>query len=90
MSVSINENAQPDKRSYRVNFELFKKLAPDFQPEVDIISTIKELKTGLEAMNFTDGNFRNSKYMRLKVLTHLREQGLLNEDLVWAGKNIMG
>lgn len=87
VSVSINENAQPDKRSYRVSFELFKKLAPDYQPEVDIISTIKELKEGLEAMSFGDENFRNSHYMRLKVLNHLREKGVLDEDLKWASKN---
>jgi len=90
VDVSINKDAQPDKRSYRVNFELFKKLAPDYQPEVNLEVTIKELKEGLEAMNFSDGNFRNSQFMRLKVLTHLREQGLLTENLVWAGSNNSG
>jgi nucleoside-diphosphate-sugar epimerase len=83
VEISINKNAQPDKRSYRVSFELFRKLAPDHQPENDIISTVKELKEGLEAMKFSDGNFRNSRFMRLKVLTHLREKGLLNEKLEW-------
>src|SRR4030067_1727838 len=71
VDISINKNAQPDKRSYSVNFALFKKLAHDYQPEVDLITTIKELKSGLEAMKFKDQDFRNSKYMRLKVLTHL-------------------
>jgi nucleoside-diphosphate-sugar epimerase len=84
VTVSINKNAQPDKRSYRVNFELFKKLAPDHQPEVSLNATIIELKNGLEAMNFNDDNFRNSRFMRLKVLNHLREHGFLNEDLGWA------
>lgn len=83
VDVSINKNAQPDKRSYRVNFELFKKLAPDYQPEVDIITTIKELRDGLEAMKFKDENFRNSNFMRLMVLNHLREEGLLTENLKW-------
>jgi hypothetical protein len=59
-------------------------LAPDFQPEVDLITTIEELKSGLEAMNFKDEDFRNSQYMRLKVLTHLRNKGLLTEKLEWA------
>ncbi|GBD98069.1 UDP-glucose 4-epimerase [bacterium BMS3Abin07] len=83
VDISINENAQPDKRSYRVGFELFKRLAPDYQPEVDIITTIKELKAGLEAINFKDDNFRNSGFMRLKVLNHLRETELLTENLEW-------
>jgi nucleoside-diphosphate-sugar epimerase len=84
IDISINKDAQPDKRSYRVSFDLFKKLAPDFQPEVDLITTIEELKSGLEAMNFKDEDFRNSQYMRLKVLTHLRNKGLLTEKLEWA------
>jgi len=90
VSVSINKNAQPDKRSYRVNFELFKKLAPDYQPEVSLNATIIELKNGLEAMNFNDDNFRNSRFMRLKVLNHLREHGFLNEYLGWADQNDIG
>ena len=84
VDISINKNAQPDKRSYRVNFDLFKKLAPDYQPEVDLISSIRELKEGLEAMHFDDPDFRNSRYMRLKVLTGLRNKGLLTEDLEWS------
>jgi nucleoside-diphosphate-sugar epimerase len=83
VDISINKNARPDKRSYRVNFDLFKKLTPEHQPKVHLISSIKELKDGLEAMEFHDEDFHNSKYMRLKVLTQLREKGLLNEKLEW-------
>lgn len=84
VDISINKNAQPDKRSYRVSFDLFKKLAPDYQPEVDLISSIRKLKDGLEAMHFDDPDFRNSRYMRLKMLTGLRNKGLLTEDLEWS------
>jgi nucleoside-diphosphate-sugar epimerase len=83
VSVSINKDAQPDKRSYRVNFDLFKKLAPKYQPRVDLMESIKELKAGLEAMKFKDGEFRNSRHMRLKVLTELQEKGLLDDKLRW-------
>ncbi|MCL4475997.1 MAG: SDR family oxidoreductase [Nitrospirae bacterium] len=83
VEVSLNKNAQPDKRSYRVSFDLFKKLAPDYQPEVDLITTIKELKNGLEAMGFKDKDFRESKFIRLKVLTYLQNKGLLTEKLEW-------
>ena len=90
VDISINKDAQPDKRSYRVNFDLFRQLAPDHQPQVDLISTIRELKEGLETMKFGDENFRNSRFMRLKVLTNLREQGFLNEDLGWTDKDGSG
>jgi len=83
VKISINKDSQPDKRSYRVNFDLFKKLAPEHQPRVDLISSIKELKAGLEAMNFDNTNFRESNLMRLKVLKDLREKKKLNEKLGW-------
>jgi nucleoside-diphosphate-sugar epimerase len=84
VSVSINKNAQPDKRSYQVDFSLFRRLAPVHQPKVDLIGAIQGLKEGLEKMGFADGNFRNSQFMRLKVLTHFRDIGLLDEQLRWA------
>jgi nucleoside-diphosphate-sugar epimerase len=81
--VSVNLNAAPDKRSYRVNFDLYKKLAPDHQPQLDLKSTIRELRDGLEAMHFNDSNFRESQFIRLRTLGRLREQGLLNGNLEW-------
>lgn len=83
VDISVNKNAAPDKRSYRVDFGLFERLAPDFQPQVDLLSAVNELKDGLEAIGFDDENFRGSMYMRLKALTALRERGLLDEKLHW-------
>lgn len=84
VEVSINKNAQPDKRSYRVSYDLFKKLAPMHQPLSDLKSTIIELKNGLEQAGFDDQAYRDSKYMRLNVINRLRALGLLTENLEWA------
>jgi len=86
VDISINKNAQPDKRSYRVNFDLFKMLAPDYQPTVSLDESINELKNGLEAMGFKNGEFRDSRYMRLNVLTELHKKGLLDKKLQWINK----
>ncbi len=86
VQVSINENAPPDKRSYRVNYDLFKRLAPDYQPQYDLASTILELKEGLEKAKFTDTHFRDSSFIRLNVLMELRNRGFLTENLDWAFK----
>ena len=85
-AVSVNPDAPPDRRSYRVNFDLFKELAPDHQPACDLQSTIAEIKDGLDGMEFNDPNFRESLFIRLKVLARLREQGLLDDNLEWIGK----
>jgi nucleoside-diphosphate-sugar epimerase len=81
--ISVNENAPPDNRSYRVDFGLYERLAPSHQPQVDLLSAIAELKEGLEAMGFRDANFRGSEYMRLEVLKGLRKKGILDGNLEW-------
>ena len=83
VDVSINKNAPPDKRSYRVDFSLFGRLAPDHQPQRDVVSTIRGLQQGLEAMQFHDRDFRNSGLMRLRVLSGLRNREILTERLTW-------
>jgi len=84
--IDININAQSDKRSYRVDFSLFEKLAPNHQPIVPLEQSILEIKEGLERMNFTDSNFRVSDYVRLKVLEKHIVSLRLDENLKW--KNI--
>ena len=83
VEIDINKDAQPDKRSYRVDFSKYKELAPDYLPQVDLKQSIVELRDGLLKMGFKDENFRNSNYIRLKVLSKLREQGLVNGQLEW-------
>ena len=81
--VSINKHAQPDKRSYRVDFSLFRRLAPEYQPRTTLENAIFELRDGLTAMAFNDADFRNSKLIRLQMLLLLRSRGQLNEELRW-------
>jgi nucleoside-diphosphate-sugar epimerase len=83
VEVAINKNAAPDKRSYRVDFSLFRKLAPRHQPIHDLPSTVQELKSGLEAIGFADPNFRESRLIRLKMLNNLKAAGYIGDDLHW-------
>lgn len=87
IEIDINKNAAPDKRSYKVNFELFKKLAPTHQPQIDLRTSIKELKEGLEAIGFNTKNFRNSNYMRLRHLTQLMDNGIIDDTLTLKKRN---
>ncbi|MFQ5450566.1 MAG: NAD-dependent epimerase/dehydratase family protein [Nitrospinaceae bacterium] len=81
--VSINPDAQPDKRSYQVDFSLFNRLAPGHQVQYDLLTTVTDLKEGLEAMEFNDPDFRDSPFMRLKMLSKLESSGCLGPDLEW-------
>jgi nucleoside-diphosphate-sugar epimerase len=81
--VTVNRKAQPDTRSYKVDFSLFRELAPSHQPQVSLEQTIRELRTGLVAMRFNEQDFRNSELIRLKALLWHIEQGRLDESLRW-------
>ena len=81
IKVSINENAQPDKRSYRVDFGLYKKLAPYHQPVLSLENSITGLIKGLKEINFHIINFRNSEFMRLNIINQLYQNGILNDQL---------
>lgn len=82
-SVSVNREAPPDKRSYRVNFEKFTRLADGFLPAIDLHGAVVDLRDGLVAMHFQDPSFRTGEFMRLVTLKRLRESGLLTDGLVW-------
>lgn len=81
--VSINTSAPVDSRSYKVDFGLFRSLAPNHQPVVDLDQSIKNLIAGLKKMNFKDSEFRSSDLMRLKVLQGHIDNDRLDEGLRW-------
>jgi UDP-glucose 4-epimerase len=68
-----------------VDFSLFQSIAPAHQPQVSLRHSIEELKSGMERMNFADGEFRSSDYMRLKVLERHVQRRRLTDDLRWTG-----
>lgn len=81
--VSINTDAPVDSRSYRVNFELFERLAPDHVPRVGLAESIGNLVAGLQAIGFADRGFRMSDLIRLRTLERHLSAGRLGPDLSW-------
>jgi nucleoside-diphosphate-sugar epimerase len=81
--VSINTSAPVDSRSYKVDFGLYRSLAPDHQPVVSLDQSIQNLIAGLQRMNFKDADFRSSGLMRLKVLQDHIDNRRLNRGLHW-------
>ena len=84
--VAINHAAPADSRSYRVDFRLYRALAPDHQPRVALDQSIAELVAGLRRMGFSDRQFRSSPLMRLQVLQGHIAEGRLSEALEWQRK----
>ncbi|MEL7611865.1 SDR family oxidoreductase [Halomonas sp. QX-2] len=82
-TLSINTQAPADSRSYQVDFNLFAKLAPEHQPQTTLLDSIMGLINGLTSMEFSDAQFRASRYMRLHALQGHITAGRLSENLRW-------
>jgi nucleoside-diphosphate-sugar epimerase len=79
--VSINKDAQPDKRSYRVSFDKFEKMAAGHTPVYSLEHSIKDLVDGLKSIGFNDQNYRQSRLIRLFVVNELLDQQIVNNQL---------
>jgi hypothetical protein len=83
VDVSVNRDAAPDRRSYRVNFARFRALAPQHQPQVTLPQAIEGLRVGLEGMGFCDPEFRKGWMIRLQTLRGHLNSGRLDNQLHW-------
>jgi nucleoside-diphosphate-sugar epimerase len=79
--VSINKDAQPDKRSYKVSFDLFEKMAAGHVPVYDLNQSIRDLVTGLNNIGFADPNYRQSSLIRLFVVNELLAGKIIDDNL---------
>jgi nucleoside-diphosphate-sugar epimerase len=84
IEVSINEAAQPDNRSYRVDFSRFEQLAPEHQPRKSFAAAVCELRDQIERIDFGGVSFRKSRFLRLNVLRELKAASKLSQDLRWS------
>jgi nucleoside-diphosphate-sugar epimerase len=88
-TLSINESAPADSRSYQVDFSRFAALAPGHQPQMSLNDSISDLVMGLRGLGFADPEFRNSPLIRLQVLKELIAEGLLSENLTWNDRQVV-
>jgi nucleoside-diphosphate-sugar epimerase len=81
--ISINRDAPPDRRSYLVDFSLYRGLAPHHQPRMVLAETVRAIRDGLTAIGFSDPDYRKSDKIRLHVLSEHLERGRLSPMLRW-------
>ena len=81
--IIINDNAQPDKRSYKVDFSLYKRIGGDYYPKMTIDKTIDELINQIKSIDLPPEDFSNSKFIRLNHLRSLLKSKCINKELRW-------
>ncbi len=82
--IQINKDAAPDRRSYRVNFDLFHDMAPGYTPAVSLEQGVADLVSYTKDLLKVPAEYRSDDvFSRLHVLDRLVEQGKLDEELFW-------
>jgi nucleoside-diphosphate-sugar epimerase len=79
--ISVNHQAPPDKRSYKVDFSKFKKLSGNYYPVYTLDKTIQEFVEALKKHHFSIPDFRQSHFIRLNTLNELIKNGQINHKL---------
>lgn len=83
ISVELNKDASPDKRSYKVNFENYSRLAPKYLPQTTIQQSVLQLTSVVERMLTTNQSTVIESYKRLNILNELMDNKKINEQLFW-------
>jgi nucleoside-diphosphate-sugar epimerase len=82
-SVTINRDAGPDPRSYRVDFSKVHERLPTFRPEWDARRGARELYDDYRQFDLTMDQVEH-RYTRLNWLLRLRGERRLTESFRWA------
>jgi nucleoside-diphosphate-sugar epimerase len=80
-AVEIAEGAEPDKRSYRVDFGKLARTLPAFEPRWSPEKGARQLVAAYREAGMTFETFQGDRFVRLARLRSLREAGLLDDTL---------
>lgn len=88
-TVEFASEAPVDTRSYRVNFSLFRQLAPDHQPVVTIDRSINQLVLHMQSGGESFDWSRTGRFNRLHEIQRLQDAQALDENLRWTDTRTM-
>ena len=89
-SVETADDAEPDSRSYRVDFSKLGRTFPELSLEWDAARGGAELIARYRELDLTTEDFDGRRYVRLRQLRHLIDEGALGPDLRWTGTDGSG
>jgi nucleoside-diphosphate-sugar epimerase len=85
--LTLAENAAPDPRSYRVSFEKMRRHVPEFRPSWTAEDGARELRDAIRSADLSADVFTSSRFIRLKRIRELMEQGVIDSALRRSGDN---
>jgi nucleoside-diphosphate-sugar epimerase len=81
--ITYAEGGGPDPRCYRVDCSKLARILPAFQPQWTVRRGIEQLYRSYKACGLTLEAFLGTKYMRIKHIKKLQEEGRLDATLRW-------
>ena len=82
-SITFSDEAGPDKRNYRVNFDKIADMLPAFQPQWTAREGVVELRKAYEQVGLALEEFEGPRYRRIDHVRSLISSGRLGADLRW-------
>lgn len=82
-TVTLAAGAAPDKRSYKVSFAKVARQLPGFQPEWTVKRGAEEMRDAFLSRAVTLDDFTSSRFMRIRRIKELQEEGLVDQNLRW-------
>ncbi len=81
--VEYAKDAEPDKRTYRVDFSKIARVLPEFKPQWNARQGAQELLKAYEKYGVQLEEFEGPKYKRIDHIKQLLSTGQLDETLRW-------
>jgi nucleoside-diphosphate-sugar epimerase len=82
-SIEYAGKADPDNRTYIVDFSKLARSIPSFQPEWNVRKGAIELHRAYQNAQMPFDDFQGRKYIRIKQLKYLLDEGRLDQTLRW-------
>lgn len=86
--VEFAPDAEPDKRTYRVDFSKIKRMLPEFKPQWNARRGAQELYEAYQKLGVKLEEFEGPKYKRIDHIKQLLSSGQLDESLRWREKAV--
>lgn len=81
--IRYAEGGGPDPRSYRVDCSKILRALPAFTPRWSVAKGVEELYAAYKTAGLTAEQFQGNKYLRLKQIKKLQDEGRLDGALRW-------
>jgi len=81
--VEYAKDAEPDKRTYRVDFSKIMQIVPEFKPQWDARRGAQELHEAYKKYGVKLDEFEGPKYKRIDHIKKLTSEGKLDSTLRW-------